>query len=121
MSGCASVFPHEGSLDREGGREEGGGSLETSCDSCPCLQLGDGTVVVDEQQDNKKLKVGAMWSLPRGPLQGFRGRPQTRDAMAQKPGILGWAQAWEAPGNSVRVSRERARGTVTSRWPWRGR
>ena len=73
MSGCASVFPHEGSLEREGSREEGGGSLETSCDSCPCLQLGDGTVVVDEQQDNKKLKVGAMWSLPRGPLQSFRG------------------------------------------------
>lgn len=91
---------------REGGRKRG--SLRTSCDCCPCLQPGDGAVAEDELQDNKKLKVGAVWSLPARALRGLGGQPQTRGTAVLMLGILGWAPAWHAPGTAARLSQERS-------------
>ena len=93
-----SVFPAEGLLEREGSREKERGSLQTSCDCCPCLQPGDGAVAVDELQDNKKLKVGAVWILPARALRGLRGQPQTQGTALLMLGILGRALAWHTPG-----------------------
>lgn len=82
----------------------GEGLSQTFCDFCPCLQPGDGAVAVDELQDNKKLKVGAMWSLPSEDM----GELQTQGTVALMLGTLGWAQVWEAPGSASRVSQGRS-------------
>lgn len=49
------------------------------------MQPGDGAVAADELQDNKKLKVGAVWSLPSEDL----GEPQTQGTVALMLGVLG--------------------------------
>ncbi|ELK05316.1 Sodium/potassium/calcium exchanger 1 [Pteropus alecto] len=71
---------------------------------------GDGAVAVDELQDNKKLKVGAMWSLPSEDM----GESQTQGTVALMLRILGWAQAWEASGSAARLPSVLTRGSSSA-------
>lgn len=109
--------PTEGSLEREGSREREQASLQTSRDSCPCLQPGNGAVAEDEKQENKKLKVGAMWSLPSGGTAGSQ-RPCGPEAGGAGPGS-GLGSPWECcqdePGKEPALLPE---GLSPPRWPW---
>lgn len=52
------------------------------------------------------------------PVRTLRGDPQTRGTVALVLGILGWVQAWEAPGSAGGVQRRSgllARGNLTLR------
>ena len=115
LSGCVSQT--EGSMERERIREREQGSLQTSRDSCPCLQPGNGAVAVDELQENKKLKVGAMWSLPRGGAAGSQ-RPCGPDAGGAGPGSgLGSPRecCQDEPGKAPAPL---PTGLSPLRWPW---
>lgn len=48
--------------------------------------------MVDELQENKKLKVGATWSLPGGHAAGAQRTAANLGTAAPRLGILGWAQ-----------------------------